>query len=64
MAQFKRSLLFGLLVRRAQKKNGWLSDAEFTRLGRTEFQLWQASRAIIGAIAVILMFIFLSRLPR
>ncbi len=64
MARFKQSFLFGMLVRRAKKKKGWLSDDEFTRLGRKEFQLWQASRAIIGAILVILMFVFFSHFPR
>lgn len=41
MSDFKNSRHYGSRVNRARDESGWLSDEEFTRLGREEFRDFQ-----------------------
>lgn len=65
---FKQSRYYGSRVEQAKAAKGWLSNEEFTRLGRQEFQDYRGYRIpvrlsfgkVVGALVVmyILLHIF------
>jgi hypothetical protein len=59
---FKQSRYYGSRVEKAKSERGWLSDEEFTRLGRREFRDFRQNQrgnplAVIGVVAFILLVV-------